>query len=90
LVIPDDNPTEIGRSGSGQVEFHFCARCRDLAYAVYSDAESKSAVAVARLALFDAIAGKAAPVKVTDFPNEDVATARRRRLAAWTPVTHER
>jgi hypothetical protein len=87
LIIPEANRTATKRTGSGVVEFHFCARCAEMTYAIYSDAAEAKRVAVARRDLFEPIAGAAKPVAVTKFENADVAAARARRLQNWTLVT---
>lgn len=78
------------RFGSGQVQFHFCPGCNELAYAVFGDESRDGAVAVARLAFFKAIRIAAQPVDMTNFEGEPLGVARQRRLAKWTPVRRRR
>jgi hypothetical protein len=78
--------TSVKAFASGQVQFHFCADCGALAYALFDDPIQRMRVAVARMALFDAIARKKLPVAEFRFEYETLEAARRRRLLSWTPV----
>ena len=80
LAIEPGNATTTRRFASDQVEFHFCAACGELAYAVFER------VGVARRDLFAAIAPLAKPVVATNFDGEALDRGRARRLAAWTPL----
>jgi hypothetical protein len=78
--------TNVRRFASEQVQFHFCAECHDLAYAVFADTPRDRAVAVVRIALFESIRVAARPTLITSFEVETPAVGRQRRLANWTPV----
>jgi hypothetical protein len=76
--------TTIQTFASGQVQFHFCAACDTLVYARFDDADR--AVAVVRVALFDAIRNAAPAPVLTNFEDETPSVGRQRRLEKWTPV----
>jgi hypothetical protein len=78
--------TTIKRFASGQVQFHFCAACDTLAYALFEDASAATTVAVVRVGLFESIRSAALPTVITNFETETVALGRQRRLEKWTPV----
>jgi hypothetical protein len=79
--------TTIKRFASGQVQFHFCAACDTLVYALFEGAAAGTSVAVVRVGLFpSSIRGAAQPTVITNFENETVALGRQRRLENWTPV----
>jgi hypothetical protein len=86
LELRADDRNSVRRFGSGEVGFHFCHVCRELAYAAFTDATRGDEVAVVRVALFDSIQAAAQPTVVTNFDGEPVAVGRQRRLAHWTPV----
>lgn len=78
--------TCVERFASGQVQFHFCAVCETLVYALFEDAVLKKRVAVARIALFDAIPCRHLPVAEFNLERETPNAARSRRLMNWTPI----
>jgi hypothetical protein len=79
--------TRVERFASGQVQFHFCAVCGTLEYALFEDAAApRKRVAVARLALFDAIPRRNLPVDEFNFESETLEAAGIRRLKYWTPI----
>lgn len=78
--------TSVRRFASAQVEFHFCFTCGELGYAIFADAPRDAAVAVVRVALFEAIRTATQPTITTSFEGEPLAVGRQRRLAKWTPV----
>lgn len=84
--IDPSNVTSIKTFASRQVKFHFCVKCKDLTYALYSDSAGVKEVAVVRRDLFEAIAPFAKPVMITDFDGEAQDVGQKRRLANWTPV----
>jgi hypothetical protein len=86
LELRAGDRTSVRSFASGKVEFHFCAACGDLAYALFADASQETAVAVVRVGLFEAIRSAARPVLVTSFEGETVEAGRQRRVAKWTPV----
>jgi hypothetical protein len=86
LEICAESRTKVVRNGSGMVQFHFCTDCQQLAYAIYRGERDEKSVGVVRLALFSDVAGRALPVKVTNFDGESMVDARNRRLRNWTPV----
>jgi len=83
LVIAASNPTRTQQFATAQVQFHFCAACDELAYAIYADGADRT-VAVVRRDLFASIAASAQPVISTNFEGEPEADARQRRLRNWT------
>jgi hypothetical protein len=87
LELPPAYPTSVRRFGSGQVRFHLCPTCNELAYAVFGDEARDGVVAVARVALFKVIRVVAQSVDVTTFEGEATAAGRQRRLHRWTPVS---
>jgi hypothetical protein len=89
LEICAGSRTAVVRNGSGNVQFHFCTDCRQLAYAIYHDEVNEKSVGVVRVALFADVAAGALPVKATNFDAESVVEARNRRLRNWTPVSGE-
>jgi hypothetical protein len=86
LELRATDRTSVRRFGSGQVEFHFCAECNALAYAVFADGSPDHAVAVVRVGLFESIRAVARPTLITSFGGEPLPVARQRRLDKWTPV----
>ncbi|HEY8125494.1 MAG TPA: hypothetical protein VIF88_08765 [Methylocystis sp.] len=78
--------TRVTTFASGRVQFHFCADCGVLAYALFDDPIQRVRVAVARLALFDALAQQKLPMTEFCFDGETLEAARRRRLLSWTPI----
>jgi hypothetical protein len=78
--------TRVERFASGQVQFHICAVCGTLVYALFEDAALRKRVAVARIALFDAISRRTLPVAEFNFEGETLEAAANRRLKFWTPV----
>jgi hypothetical protein len=64
----------------------FLRNCEALAYALFDDSSQRAKVAVARMALFDALARQKLPVTEFRFDGEIPEAARRRRLLRWTPV----
>lgn len=86
IVLHHQNRTSVKRFASAQVQFHFCEDCKTLVYASLEDADEQKLVAVARLAIFDAIARSGLPVAELNIEDETVETARRRRLLTWTPL----
>jgi len=86
LVIAASNATRTEQFATAQVQFHFCATCNELAYAIYVDgADGK--VAVVRRDLFAQIGSSARPVVNTNFEGEADVDARQRRLRNWTVVS---
>ncbi len=81
ITLDPNNKTETKRFATGLVEFHFCANCHDLTYALF---ENK--VAVVRLALFQEIAPHAKSVTYTHFDGESEGDGQKRRLKNWTPL----
>lgn len=86
IVAHRENRTNVKRFASGQVQFHFCRDCEILVYASLEDADEQKSVAVARLAIFDAIARLRLPIAEMNLEDETVEAARRRRLLTWTPL----
>jgi len=84
LQLRTDDPTRVTSFASNQVQFHFCPACDTLAYATFADVDR--AVAVVRVALFDALRTAVPPPITTNFDGETVEAARLRRLRNWTPV----
>ena len=89
LQLGKNNTTAIRKFASQQIQFHFCLRCGELAYATYYDGEKDKEVAVVRVRLFDTIDAIALPVKATNFDQETLAAGRARKLAHWTPVMRQ-
>ena len=85
LLIDAGNETTVTRFASGEVAFHFCAKCGDLTYASCVDLGAQRQVAVARRDLFEVIRAAAKPVAVTNFEAALLADARKRRAENWTP-----
>jgi len=83
LVLDAKNETTVSRFASGEVAFHFCARCNELTYATSEGAQRR--VAVARRDLFPEIAAAAQLVTVTNFEGASLTDARKRRAENWTP-----
>jgi hypothetical protein len=86
LTLASDDGTSVRTFASEQVQFHFCPECHDLTYAIFDDGSGTKPVAVARVALFEAIRGEAPPTVTTNFEGEAQDVGRRRRLEKWTPV----
>jgi hypothetical protein len=86
LRIHAADQTTIKRFASGQVQFHFCAACDTLLYALFEDASAATTVAVVRVGLFESIRSSAQPTLITNFETETVALGRQRRLEKWTLV----
>lgn len=86
LIVRQYGATDVQQFASGQVNFHFCAKCCELTYAAYTDAQSGKMVAVVRRDLFAQIAPVAKPVLSTNFEGESTTAGQARRLANWTPV----
>ncbi|CCJ08176.1 Hypothetical protein BN69_2725 [Methylocystis sp. SC2] len=86
IAFRADDRTSVTTFASGRVQFHFCAECGALAYALFDDPIQRVRVAVARIALFDAIVRQELPVAESRFECETLEAARRRRLLTWTPI----
>jgi hypothetical protein len=84
LQVTAAHATTVRTFASGQVQFHFCSACGTLVYATFQ--HDSQTVAVARVALFEAIRSAALPTVTTNFEGETVEAGRGRRLAKWTPV----
>lgn len=80
LFVRSADPTRVETFASEQVQFHFCADCGTLAYAVFEK------VGVARVALFEGLSAGAPSAAKTNFEGETLDAARQRRLEKWTPV----
>lgn len=85
LRIEASNRTTVTRFASGEVAFHFCARCAELCYALCLALGGERTVAVVRRDLFQAIAGLAKPVVSTNFEGASLDESRKRRSENWTP-----
>jgi len=85
LLIAAGNETIITRFASGEVAFHFCANCGELAYALSLALGGEGTVAVVRRDLFPTIAAVERPVTVTNFEGASLEEARKRRSENWTP-----
>ena len=86
IAFRADDRTSVTTFASGRVQFHFCAECGALAYALFDDPIQRVRVAVARIALFDALARQKLPVAESRFECETLEAARQRRLLSWTPI----
>src|SRR6478609_6263349 len=56
LLLDANNETTVTRFASGEVAFHFCAKCRELTYAIFRELTNERQLAVVRRALFSQIA----------------------------------
>jgi hypothetical protein len=86
LELSPESRTLIRRNGRGIVEFHFCARCDELAYAVDRIALAGRPVAIARLRIFPDIVSEILGIKRVDFREETAEAGGQRRSRTWTPA----
>jgi len=84
LLLDANNETTVTRFASGEVAFHFCAKCRELTYAICGELTGERR-AVARRALFPQIAAAEQAVVSTNFEGASLMDARKRRSETWTP-----
>ena len=85
LLLDANNETTVTRFASGEVAFHFCAKCRELTYAICRELAGERQVAIARRALFPQIAAAEQAVVSTNFEGSSLKDARKRRSETWTP-----
>ena len=85
LLLGASNDTTVTRFASGEVAFHFCAKCRDLTYAIFRELTNERQLAVARRDLFPQIAAAAHTVVSANFEGASLTDARKRRSETWTP-----